>query len=216
MIARMNAGSALMRMSTRTEDCATPARKDPYTTLLTYGAASCLVVVLLTCAGNGMMRLAIILGAILAYGIVRTRRIYPFARILAPAPEPILERERDSRGSRLESHKSSTGGVMLLWLVFLLGLSVLSTRVSMVYVPYLSQPDLIGKITNVPAIAAPVSSYLPPGQRATAIQWLTAALRVFDTLVLFSLSLFFSITGSACLYWFSIYRMDRKSQRIAA
>jgi hypothetical protein len=162
------------------------------------------------------MRLAVCLGAVLAYGIVKTREVYPFARILAASPESSLDRERASQSSRLESHKASLSRMMLLWLALLLSLSLLSMRVSMVRIPYFSQPDLIGSITNVSAIAALASSYLPLGQRATAIQYVTVALRVLDTLVLFSLSLFFSITGSACLYWFFIHRMDRKSQRLVA
>ncbi len=186
------------------------------TTLLRYGLPTCLITILLAFLGSDPMRLAVLSGAVLAYAITRKRAVYPFGRILSSVPESPADGESQNSQAKLEYHKTSLTGIALCWFLLLMVACSLSMVLPLVRIDSFIAPDLIDRITGISTVAAIVSSHLAQTHKAMVTQYFAAALRILDHVILLSLSLFFSVTGSSCLYWFFIHYKAGRNQELTA
>ena len=190
---------------------------ESYRNLLKYGLPTCAVTVLLAYLGNDLMRLAVLLGSVIAYGIVARRRVYPFGHITRISTAA-SSGDEESEGflSRLEGCKVALGRVALIWFMFLLLVCGFSILAPLVYVNAIAGTDLIDTVTKISVVFSLVLSHIGEKYRPAAAHYFVVALRVIDNVILISLSIFFSVTGSACLYWFFIHRKGMKSPEPSA
>lgn len=185
--------------------------------LLRYGLPTCAATVVLAYLGNDVMRLGVLAGAAVAYGIVRKRQVYPFGRIMSAGQEISPGyKSFEIRSSILENHKRSIHGVALGWFVVLLIICALALRAPIVHISLFTGPDVIDRITNISVVAALAVSRFAQGHKAAVAQGVATALRILDHVILLSLSLFVSITGSSCLYWLAIHRKSAATREAAA
>ncbi len=185
--------------------------------LLRYGLPTCAATILLAYLGNDVMRLGVLAGAAVAYGIVWKRKVYPFGRIISAGQEISPgDKTAESLSSALESHKRSIHGVALAWFGVLLIICAVGLLAPVIHISLFTGPDVIDRLTNISVVAALAASRLAQSHKAAVAQHVATALRILDHIILLSLSLFVSITGSSCLYWLAVRRKDRKEREAAA
>jgi hypothetical protein len=189
-------------------------QSSPQKTLAKYGAPTCLAAILLAYAGSDIMRLGVLLGAVGAYLIVKRRRVYPFARLLYG--EAIGQSRPQPMAAGLDNCKEAIGSVATIWFAALFGVCVFSMAVPTVQISYFYGPDLFDRITHISAILLSLTSELAPEQKAAVAAHLVLAFRIVDNILLFCVSAFLSTTGSACLYWYVIYRRLGKVRQTTA
>ncbi len=181
-------------------------------TLLRFGAPACAVTALLAYLGNYPMQITILLGTICAYRIVKRRKAYPCGRILGSVQPSSERNDAEALSARLERHKQSVGIAALVWFGFLAivcGFSLLGPSID---IHYLSGPDIVTPLVRIPEVVTAILTRIARTHEATAVQYLGLTLRLLDYLILLSLSVFFSVTGSSCLYWFFLYYKDSTSR----
>jgi hypothetical protein len=171
----------------------------PSNTLLSDGGLACLITLLLAYFGNDPMRLAVFLGVALAYGILR-RKSYPSGPIFSPRRETSLNSRTETPSPEFEDHEDSVRKTALVWLGVLVVVSGFSLLVPTVDIHYFSSPDILNPLTKISSVMTPLFSLIAQAKRVEAIQYFTLALRTLDYGILISLSLFFSVTGSFCLF----------------
>jgi len=186
-----------------------------YRNLLRYGLPTCIITLLLAYLGSDLMRLAVLMGSLLAYGVVARRRVYPFGYI-AGADAPFEDKKSELLSGRLEEGKDTVRRVALVWVMVLLLVCGLSILVPLVHVNAIAGTDLFDNITKLSVVFSMVQTHIGDRYRPTAARYFVMVLRVIDNIILISISLFFSITGSACLFWFFIHREDIKRQQAQA
>ena len=199
------------------EKGAISAESESYAILLRYGLPTCAISVLLAYLGNDLMRVSVLVGSVIAYRIVAGRRVYPFDHItrFATGTRP-GDKESEEFSSRLEGCRDGLRRVALVWFMVVLLVCGFSIVAPLVHVNAVAGTDLFDNITKVSVIFSVVLSLIGESYRPMASRYFVVALRVVDHGILVSLSLFFSITGSACLYWFFIHRDAMKSQETPA
>lgn len=154
--------------------------------------------------GGDLARLAVLVGSAAAYVIVQRRRVYPFGRIGASGAKE--EAREDSFSAELERHKRSAANIALAWFALLLMISGLPMLISDAQGYYF----IFERVTKISTLAVLLASYLGKNQ-ALSMYGLTSALRAIDHAILSCVSLFMSMTGSACMYWLFIhYRAARE------
>jgi hypothetical protein len=154
--------------------------------------------------GGDLARLNVLVGSAAAYVIVQRRRVYPFGRIGTSGAKE--EAKEDAISTELERHKGSAANSALAWFALLLLISGLSMLISDGQGYYF----IFERVTKISTLAVLLTSYLGKNQ-ALSVHNLASALRAIDYAILSCVSLFLSMTGSACLYWLFIhYRTVRK------
>ncbi len=178
-------------------------------TLLKCGLPACVFTLFLIWIGGGLAQFTALAGSLIAFLIVRKRKLYPHGRIAqSVSTETASKRELEGLSERLECHKASVRGIFLAWFALLLAASGFSLLASTSGYYFIFE-----RITKISTVAVMVASRSGGSLNALATRYLPMALRAIDIGLIISVSFFLSVTASACIYWFAARYEAAESRR---
>lgn len=181
--------------------------------LIAYGLPAAVITLVLACFGDEFARVSALAGAFIAWWIVGGREVYPFARIAdrsAAISSDVAQRERLSQ--RLEANKGSLKTTALIWLALLLLVAGASMFFLSPGIMFFGRVGLIDEVTRASAVFVLLLAPFGKDVGYSAAPLFAKTLAVSDHIIIISISLFLSITGSCCLYWLSIYLKAAKEK----